>query len=143
MDRKRGGTVFLVCSVVFACVCMGIVDAVIRPGYVPKSAVKLLLFLGLLGLYAAVSRDGSLKRVLRPDRKGLLLAAAAFALYHAAMMFGWFDAFVLALALAGLFAGGLIFNRFDERSGSIYLSWLVHMFANFATNTVGFLLFQS
>ena len=76
-------------------------------------------------------------------RTAYCFSAAAFALYHAAMMFGWFDASVLALALAGLFAGGLIFNRFDERSGSIYLSWLVHMFANFATNTVGFLLFQS
>ena len=26
---------------------------------------------------------------------------------------------------------------------NIYLSWLVHMFANFATNTIGFMLFST
>ncbi len=71
-----------------------------------------------------------------------LFSAAAFSLYHAAMMIGWFAWYVFALALIGLFAGGAIFNYFDKRHGNIYLSWLIHMFANFATNTIGFLLFQ-
>ena len=39
--------------------------------------------------------------------------------------------------------GGMIFNKFDEKSETIYLSWLVHMFANFATNSIGFLLFAA
>ena len=69
-------------------------------------------------------------------------SAAVFALYHIAMMIGWFDWTVIGLVLVGLFAGGLIFNRLDEKYGNIYMSWLVHMFANFATNTIGFILFN-
>ena len=67
----------------------------------------------------------------------------AFALYHIAMMIGWFGLPVIIISLVGLFIGGMIFNRFDEKSENIYLSWLIHMFANFATNTIGFILFAA
>ena len=70
-----------------------------------------------------------------------LFSAAAFAVYHIAMMIGWFGLGVFLIVLAGLFAGGLIFNYLNEKSGTIYPSWLVHMFANFAINTIGFMLF--
>ncbi len=70
-----------------------------------------------------------------------LLSAVSFALYHTAMMLGWFPPAVFALALAGLTVGGMIFNWLDQRDGSIYAGWLVHMFANFAINTVGMILF--
>lgn len=68
-------------------------------------------------------------------------SAAVFALYHVAMMIGWFQIEVFLLVMAGLFIGGLLFNYLNEKSGTIYPSWLVHMFANFAINTVGFVLF--
>jgi len=221
MNKKK--CTILMTSVVAACVCMGVVDAVIQPGYAMKSVIKALLFLCLPALYSVWSRDGSFRESLVPGKKGLLVAAAAgmavyavvmsayfafrnvfdfsaltssltsttgvnrenfiwvalyisfvnslleeyffrgyafltlkknvwrktaycfsaamFALYHIAMMIGWFDWTVIVLALIGLFVGGLIFNWFDEKFGNIYTSWLVHMFANFATNTVGFLLF--
>lgn len=71
-----------------------------------------------------------------------ILSSLSFALYHIAMMIGWFGIPVIIISVAGLFAGGMIFNKFDEKSGNIYLSWLVHMFANFATNTIGFILFS-
>lgn len=74
-------------------------------------------------------------------RGASLFSAASFALYHTAMMLGWFPPAVFALALAGLTAGGLIFNWLDQKDGSIYAGWLVHMFANFAINTVGMILF--
>ncbi len=80
-------------------------------------------------------------RQVTGERFAFLFSAAAFSLYHTAMMIGWFSWYVFALALVGLFAGGCIFNRFDRTDGNIYLSWLIHMFANFATNTIGFLLF--
>ena len=70
-----------------------------------------------------------------------LFSAGVFAIYHVAMMIGWFSVGVFALVLVGLFAGGLIFNYLNAKSGTIYPSWLVHMFANFAINTVGFILF--
>ncbi len=75
-------------------------------------------------------------------RFAYIFSSAAFALYHICMMIGWFGLPVILLVLAGLFAGGLIFNRLDEIYGNIYISWQVHMFANFAINTIGLILFQ-
>lgn len=70
-----------------------------------------------------------------------VFSAAAFALYHIAIMTGWFSVWVFIITIAGLFAGGLIFNFLNSRSDNIYTSWFVHMFANFAINTIGCMLF--
>ena len=70
-----------------------------------------------------------------------IFSAAVFSVYHVAMMIGWFKLDVFLIVMAGLFAGGLIFNYLNEKSGTIYPSWLVHAFANFAINTIGFMLF--
>lgn len=70
-------------------------------------------------------------------------SAILFALYHVAMMVGWFSAWLMFLVLAALAVGGMIFNRLNERWETIYVSWVVHMFANFAINTVGFILLQA
>ena len=67
-------------------------------------------------------------------------SAAVFSLYHAAMMVGWFSPLLFLLVMLGLFAGGLIFNYLNEKADTIYCSWLTHMFANFAINTIGFIL---
>lgn len=82
----------------------------------------------------------TLRRVAS-ERFAYLFGAAAFSLYHVAMMTGWFSIGVFVIVLLGLFAGGLIFNYLNAKSGTIYPSWFVHMFANFAINTVGFILF--
>jgi len=205
-----------------ACVIMGIVDAVIQPGYASKSAIKLVLFLLIPIIYGVFNKDVNIVQLLKPDKKGIILAlclgigvyfvvlgaylifknvfdfsaltkslnettgvnksnflwvalyisfvnslleefffrgfsfitlkkftsrrfaylfsSLSFALYHIAMMIGWFGVPVVIISLLGLFAGGIIFNKFDEKNETIYLSWLVHMFANFATNTIGFML---
>ena len=206
--------------VIFACAVMGIVDAVIQPGYAAKSAIKIVLFMLIPVLYAVFTKDKSTLKVFRADRKGILslgvviyivilgaylvfrnvfdfssltksltettgvnksnflwvalyisfvnslleefffrgfafltlkkisgrtfayvFSSLMFSLYHIAMMIGWFGVPVILISLAGLFAGGMIFNRFDEAKENIYLSWLVHMFANFSINTIGFILF--
>lgn len=82
----------------------------------------------------------TLKRVASV-RFAYLFSAGVFAAYHVAMMIGWFSVGVFVIVLAGLFVGGLIFNYLNAKSGTIYPSWFVHMFANFAINTVGFMLF--
>ena len=74
-------------------------------------------------------------------RFAYVFSAAAFALYHAGMTAGYYGIGVFVLLLAALFAAGVMFDYINEKSGSIYPSWLVHMFANFAINTVGFILF--
>ena len=69
-----------------------------------------------------------------------VFSALVFSLYHLAMMVGWFSPLLFVLVMAGLFAGGLIFNFLNEKKDTIYCSWLTHMFANFAINTIGFIL---
>ncbi|MDO5479591.1 MAG: type II CAAX endopeptidase family protein, partial [Clostridia bacterium] len=68
-----------------------------------------------------------------------IFSAGVFAIYHVAMMTGWFSLPVFIIVMAGLFVGGLIFNYLNEKSGTVYPSWLLHMCANFAINTVGFI----
>ncbi|GEK91646.1 CPBP family intramembrane glutamic endopeptidase [Alkalibacterium kapii] len=70
-----------------------------------------------------------------------VFSACLFALYHVGMTSGWFHWGIFLLAMIGLFVGGCIFNYLNEKSESIYPSWLVHIFANLAINTVGFILF--
>lgn len=71
-----------------------------------------------------------------------IISALAFAIYHVAIMGSWFSPIIFLLAMAGLFIGGLIFNYLNESNENIYSSWLVHMMANFAINTVGFIMFD-
>ena len=70
-----------------------------------------------------------------------ILSSLSFALYHIAMMITWFDIILLLLLICSLFVGGLIFDFLDDKSETIYNSWFVHMFANFAINTIGLILF--
>ena len=87
------------------------------------------LFLGLL--------DGAPRHLAHGFSAGL------FALYHIAMMLGWGSPALILLILAALFVGGLIFNRLNENSRCIYPSWFVHLCANLAINTIGFILFAA
>lgn len=70
-----------------------------------------------------------------------IFSSLMFAFYHAGMLWGMFGALGLSLIFIGLLAGGMIFSYLNESSENIYPSWFVHMFANFAINTVGFILF--
>ena len=70
-----------------------------------------------------------------------IFSASLFAIYHIAMMATWFDPLLFAIMLVGLFMSGIFFNWLNEKNENIYASWLVHMCANFAINTVGFVLF--
>ena len=209
--------------VIIACIIMSVTDAVIQPGYVIKSVIKIVVFLLIPVCFGLFYKEIDIKKLITPDKKGIAMAfgvgvalymavlgayfifrnvfdfsgltkslgettgvnksnflwvalyisfinsfleefffrgfsfitlkkfssgrfayifsSLTFAIYHVAMMIGWFDVPVILISLLGLFAGGIIFNKFDERNENIYLSWLVHMFANFATNTIGFILF--
>lgn len=70
-------------------------------------------------------------------------SAVAFAIYHIAILDGWFTAPVLVLAIAGLAAAGIFFNAIDAKGGSLYPSWIIHLSANLAINTIGFILFAA
>lgn len=78
------------------------------------------------------------------DRKfAYIFSSVVFAVYHIGMLIGMFGIGALSLLLFGLIAGGCIFNYLNETNENIYSSWFVHMFANFAINTVGMILFNS
>lgn len=72
-------------------------------------------------------------------RFAYIFSSALFAVYHAGMMRGMFELPILILVFVGLFIGGCIFNYLNGSSENIYTSWAAHMFANFAINTVGFI----
>ncbi len=74
-------------------------------------------------------------------RVAYVFSAAAFSLYHVAIMSSWFSIYLFLLLLISLFVAGLLFDWLNEKSRTIYPSWLVHMCANFAINTIGCILF--
>lgn len=74
-------------------------------------------------------------------RVAYLFSSSLFAIYHIGMLVGMFALPALLLLLLGLIIGGCIFNFLNEAHENVYPSWFVHMFANFAINTVGFILF--
>ena len=96
-----------------------------------NSLLEELLFRGLG--YLALREHSS-------ERFAMVFSAAAFAVYHAAILDGWFSWWVYGLCMLGLFVGGLIFNVLDRR-GSILPSWLAHAGANLAINTIGLMMF--
>lgn len=63
------------------------------------------------------------------------ISSLSFALYHVAIMDGWFHPALLVLLTAGLVISGLFFNWLD-RCGSLWPGWVVHMGANLAINTI-------
>lgn len=66
-------------------------------------------------------------------------SSVSFALYHVAMIDASFPLPLLLLSLAGLAAGGCIFDYVDGESGTIYPSWTIHMFADLAIMTIWYL----
>lgn len=70
-----------------------------------------------------------------------VFSSVIFAVYHVGMLIGMFNNFSLLLLLIALIIAGCIFNYLNEKNNNIYSSWFVHMFTNFAINTVGFILF--
>lgn len=69
------------------------------------------------------------------------ISSILFALYHVGMMQNWFNIWFFLLLIFGLFISGIFFDALNEKKGTIYTSWAVHMFANFSINTIGFTLF--
>lgn len=70
-----------------------------------------------------------------------VFSALVFALYHTAMMTGWFSIWAFLLVMIGLSVGGMIFDFLNEKCDSIYPSWIVHISANLAINLIGMRLF--
>lgn len=70
-----------------------------------------------------------------------MFSASAFAAYHVALLSGWFTPAFFGFLIACLFFVGILFDRLDEKSGTLYPSFMVHISANLAINTIGLILF--
>jgi len=70
-----------------------------------------------------------------------VLPSFLFAIYHIAIFLPWFDWPILLTAVGGLFIGGLIFQWLNEESGTIYPSWIIHIFGDVGVLLVGFYMF--
>lgn len=69
------------------------------------------------------------------------VSSFAFAIYHFSIIDGWVNPLLTFLGLLGLFLSGVFFNFLNERNDNIFNSYMVHMFANFAINTIGLQMF--
>lgn len=72
LDFLRKAKIPLV--VIIACMIMGLVDAVIQPGYVIKSFIKLVIFLMIPIFCAMGDKNIHLDKLFKPDKKGILIA---------------------------------------------------------------------
>lgn len=82
----------------------------------------------------------SLKNISR--KFAYLFSSIVFSLYHVAIIDGWFNVIIFIIIFVALLIGGLVFNYLNDKKENIYSSYLVHMFSNFAINTVGFILWE-
>ncbi|MET3575543.1 CPBP family intramembrane glutamic endopeptidase [Bhargavaea ullalensis] len=73
-------------------------------------------------------------------RLGLIVPPLLFAVYHVSIFLAWFSLPILLLAVAGLAAGGIIFQLANGRVGTILPSWIIHMAADLAVLIIGAIL---
>lgn len=221
--QNRKQVLSIIGLVILGCVIMAITEAIIQPGYVVKSIIKVIFFLGIPIGYARLDKESHINKVMELRNKGIgkalllgiavyililiaylivrnfydfsvitallgekvgvqkdnflyvalyisicnswleefffrgfafltlkqvgnqrlayLFSSIAFALYHVAIMNGWFSPILFVLSILGLTIGGLLFNWLDSKTSNLYNSWTVHMFANLAINTIGCMLF--
>ena len=64
----------IIAIIILVCGLMSVVDAVIQPGYFIKSIIKIVLFLLLPVLYSVYDKNCNLKRLFKPDKKGIFAA---------------------------------------------------------------------
>lgn len=68
-----------------------------------------------------------------------LFSSIMFSIYHVFMFTTSFPVPLIILSLIGLAIGGLIFNYVDDRDETMYNSWIIHMFADFAIMTIWYM----
>lgn len=68
-----------------------------------------------------------------------IFSAGLFSLYHIGIFKSWFSLEIFLLCLIGLFITGLIFNYVDTKSENFLNSWLIHIIADVAIATIGYM----
>ena len=84
---------------------------------------------------------GLLVGLLKDSKLKWILPSFFFAIYHVAIFLPWFEWPILLLAVVGLWIGGLLFQWLNEKSGTIYPSWIIHMSADIGVLLIGVYMF--
>lgn len=96
-----------------------------------NSFLEELFFRGFM--FLSLAKSGS-------RRFAYSISSLAFSLYHVAIISAWFNIWIFILIIVGLMFVGYIFNYITEKLDSFLASWVVHIFANLAINTIGFMM---
>jgi membrane protease YdiL (CAAX protease family) len=73
--------------------------------------------------------------------KTYILSSMLFAIYHIGIVGDWAHPILVVISIIGLFFVGIFFILLNERNENFVSSWMVHMFANLAINTIGLHMF--
>lgn len=105
-----------------------------RMGWVDAhSMAYLVLFVLLVPLFEEWWwRAQALPRCERAwgERRGLMICAAGFALYHVVVLFVLYEPELALLRWGGIFVGGLVFTAIAQRRRSWAWSWAAHFAAD-------------
>ena len=74
------------------------------------------------------------------QRFAYIFSATAFAIYHVGIISRWFSVPMFVLISAALFLAGIALNVFCHYTESVLGSWVIHVSANLAINTIGFMI---
>lgn len=72
IKNKSVQLIIITSIVLMCCTIMGIVDAIIKPSYAVKSAIKIILFLGCPLVYSHLTKQLSLKNCFVLKNKAFL-----------------------------------------------------------------------
>lgn len=75
-NQNKRAQISIIITVLLGCIVMGIVDAVIQPGYWIKSAIKIMLFVLVPLVQVFLYEDLSMTRYFKTDRKSLGITIA-------------------------------------------------------------------
>ncbi len=84
---------------------------------------------------------GLLVNLFKISKLQWILPSFLFAIYHIAIFLPWFEWPILMLAVGGLWIGGLIFQWVNKECGTLYPSWIIHIFADIGVLLVGVYIF--
>ena len=93
MERKQTRkSLYLILAVILCSVAMTLVDGVLQPPYMVKSAIKVVLFLLVPAIYFISNREEriALKGILVPNRKSLLIALGLGVVLYGIIVGGYF-----------------------------------------------------
>jgi len=76
--------------VAIACVVMAIVDAVIQPGYVVKSVIKIVLFMLIPIIYGFFNKEVNVKDLIKPTKSGIVAALCLGTVVYAVILGAYF-----------------------------------------------------